>query len=422
MAPFLGCIADDLTGATDLALMLTRGGMRTVQVIGVPPAEATVPDAEAVVVALKSRTLPAEDAIAQSLAALDWLQTVGARRLFFKYCSTFDSTDAGNIGPVGDALADRLGVGFTIACPSFPTNGRSVYQGHLFVGDELLSDSPMKHHPLTPMTDANLVRVLGRQTTRPVGLTGYSIVAKGRQAIADAFVGRTGWSVVDALNDQHLIDIGDAAVDLPLITGGSGLALGLPAAYAERGLAPRRGGVAFAPPSGPSAILSGSCSSATQRQVAEAALIHPSHKLDAVEVAEDPGGAVVDALSWAENQPSGSPVMIYSTAAPDVVAQAQAKLGRACAGSLIEQALANIATGLVDRGVRRLVVAGGETSGAVVETLGVGALDIGPEITPGVPWTVSAGDRPLALALKSGNFGGPHFFAEALAGLGENAS
>jgi len=422
MAPFLGCIADDLTGATDLALMLTRNGMRTVQVIGVPDAEEAAPDAEAVVVALKSRTLPAEMAVDQSLAALSWLQSVGAQRFFFKYCSTFDSTDDGNIGPVGDALADRLSIKHTIACPSFPTNERSVYQGHLFIGDQLLSDSSMRHHPLTPMTDANLVRVLGRQTHRNVGLIGYDIVARGRSAIANAMAGSAGWSVVDALQDAHLVEIGEAAVELTLITGGSGLALGLPSAYADRGLAPLRGGVAFVPPKGPSAMISGSCSAATQEQVARASRNFPSYKLDPLAVAADPRAAVTNALDWAGKQPTSTPILVYSTAAPQAVNDAQERLGRAKAGSLIEDALACIGSELVNQGARRLIVAGGETSGAVVDALGVGALNIGPEITPGVPWTVSTGDRPLALALKSGNFGGPDFFAEALNQLDGNAT
>ncbi|MEM7446116.1 MAG: 3-oxo-tetronate kinase [Pseudomonadota bacterium] len=413
MALFLGCIADDLTGATDLALMLKRGGMRTVQLIGVPKPDLVSPDAEAVVVALKSRTIPADEAVSQSLESLRWLQKAGAKRFFFKYCSTFDSTDDGNIGPVGDALLDLLGSDVTIACPSFPANGRSVFQGHLFVGDMLLSDSPMRHHPLTPMTDANLVRVLGRQTARTVALVGYEVVSRGPEAIQAALADKEGWSVVDAVDDRQLMDIGTAVVDMPLITGGSGLALGLPAAYAERGLISLQVADGFDAPEGPSAIIAGSCSQMTQAQVAKAEARMPSHRIDPIALANDPMSTVRSVLEWAESQTSGAPVLIYSTAEPSAVVEAQAKLGRAEAGTLIEDVLAAIAIGLVGTGVRRLIVAGGETSGAVVNALGVATLEIGPEIAPGVPWTLTNSERPLALALKSGNFGGPDFFTEA---------
>ena len=275
MPPILGCVADDFTGATDLANMLVRGGLRTVQLIGVPRPDAAVPDVDVVVVALKSRTILAADAVGQSVAALDWLKAAGCRRFFFKYCSTFDSTEFGNIGPVADALLDRLGAGFSIACPAFPETGRTIFKGHLFVGDVLLSDSSMRHHPLTPMTDSNLVAVLGRQTARPVGLVQFHDVAAGADAIRARFEALRaeghGYAVVDAVSDAQLHVIGEAIADLDLVTGGSGVAIGLPDAYRRRGLVGAAGVAADAVPAiaGRAAVLAGSCSAATLGQIAD---------------------------------------------------------------------------------------------------------------------------------------------------------
>ncbi|WP_299625909.1 3-oxo-tetronate kinase [Pelagibius sp.] len=414
----LGCIADDLTGATDLALMLVRGGMRTVQVVGVPQRAADLPAADAVVVALKSRTTPPEEAVAESLASAEALLAGGAKQLFFKYCSTFDSTDKGNIGPVTEALMARLDCPFTLACPAFPGNQRAVFQGHLFVGTTLLSDSPLKDHPLTPMRDPNLVSVLSRQTHRKVGLVPFETVEAGAEAIAAGFERARDEGVeiaiVDAISDSHLVAIGRAAAGLSLITGGSGVAMGLPQNFRDRGLLggedPLRN---FAAPAGPAAILSGSCSAATQEQVAmaeEAGI--PAYRVDALSLSSGETSAAA-LLDWAGRQDSSRPLMIYSTAAPETIRGVQDRLGRDQAGALVEETLAEVARGLVDQGVRRLIVAGGETSGAVVNGLSLQALEIGPEIDPGVPWTRSAGEPPLALALKSGNFGAPDFFLKA---------
>ena len=420
MAPVLGCIADDFTGATDLANMLVRGGLRTVQLIGVPEAGTEVPDVDVIVVALKSRTIPVADAVSDSLAALKWLQAAGASRFFFKYCSTFDSTDQGNIGPVADALLDALDADFTIACPAFPETGRTIFKGHLFVGDQLLSESSMRHHPLTPMTDSNLVAVLGRQTARKVGLVQHRDVAGGAEAIgerlqalrADGF----GYAIVDAISDDQLYEIGEALADLPLITGGSGVALGLPNAYRRRDLVPDQPGRADAVPSvsGKALVVAGSCSAATLGQVAVWEQSRPSYNIDPLKLA-DGADEVGAALAVARAHPD-QPVLIYASAAPEVVKAVQQRLGREEAGAMVERALAAIAKTLVDAdGVRRLVVAGGETSGAVVGALGVTGLHIGAQIDPGVPGTVTLGDRTLALALKSGNFGAPDFFEKALA-------
>jgi uncharacterized protein YgbK (DUF1537 family) len=416
----LGCIADDFTGATDLASMLVRSGMTTVQTIGIP-ARPLDEAPDAVVVALKSRTIPAPEAIAQSLAALRWLQAQGARQIYFKYCSTFDSTDAGNIGPVADALLDALGATFTIACPAFPTNKRTIYLGHLFVGDVLLSDSPMRDHPLTPMRDANLVRVLARQTRWGVGLVSHPTVAQGGEAIRSAFAKLQGegvaHAVVDAIDDDDLTAIGAACRDLALVTAGSGVALGLPQNFRAAGLLPARADAATLPSvQGKAAVLAGSCSAQTRRQVALMARTHTAVALDPM--AGSPQVMAQAALARvAHDLEAGRPFLVYSTAEPEQVAAVQAKLGREQAAATIEAAFGALATALVERGVRRLVVAGGETSGAVVQALGIESLAIGPAIDPGVPWTTARGRTTLALALKSGNFGSDDFFTKSLAML-----
>ena len=412
----LGCIADDFTGATDLASTLVRQGMRTVQVIGVPDGPA--PDADAIVVALKSRTIPAQDAVAQSLAALAWLQQAGCQQVFFKYCSTFDSTDEGNIGPVADALVLALGCGFALACPAFPANARSVYQGHLFVGTTLLNESGMENHPLTPMRDANLVRVLSRQTDGRVGLVPFATVAKGGTAIRQAMLGlkEAGhrYAIVDAVTDADLFAIGEAAASHALITGGSGVAIGLPANFRSAGLLQTEGDAGVLPTvAGHAAVLAGSCSRATLFQIGAARDHLPVLELDVL-ATPDAAALTAQALDWAKPLLGETPVVIAASAPPDKVQALQAALGREASGALIEDALARIAAGLVDAGVRRLVVAGGETSGSVVSRLGVQRLRIGAEIDPGVPWTYAEGAGPaMLLALKSGNFGGRDFFAGA---------
>jgi len=420
--PLLGCVADDFTGATDLASMLVKNGMRTVQVIGVPGAADPVPDADAIVVALKSRTAPVAQAVSESLAALAWLQAAGCRQFFFKYCSTFDSTDQGNIGPVADAMVAALGSGFALACPAFPANARSVYQGHLFVGAALLNESGMEKHPLTPMTDANLVRVLSRQTDGTVGLVPFATVEQGAAAIRDAMTalkeqGRR-YAIVDAVTNAHLGAIGEAAAAHALITGGSGVALGLPENFRRAGLLKVQqnpGALPDAP--GHAAVLAGSCSRATLLQIATARDHTPVLELDPL-ATPDAGALAAQAVAWIEGKLGAAPIVIAASAPPERVAALQQRLGRDAAGALVEQALADIAEALVARGVRRLVVAGGETSGAVVTRLGVRRLRIGTEIDPGVPWTFAEGSGPpLLLALKSGNFGARDFFLKSFAAL-----
>lgn len=411
----LGCIADDFTGATDLANNLVRAGMRAVLTIGVPVGALETP-ADAVVVALKTRTLPAAEAVAQSLAALDWLRAQGAEQIYFKYCSTFDSTPEGNIGPVADALLTALGSDFTIATPAFPDNRRTVFKGYLFAGDVLLNESGMQHHPLTPMSDANLVRVLSAQTRRKVGLIDYAVVARGSDAIRTRIeaLRREGVeiAIVDAISNDDLLALGPALKGMPLVTAGSGVAIGLPVNW---GLAP---GAAIGLPreSGAQAVVAGSCSIATQGQVAAfIAAGGPALALDPLRIAAG-DDVVADALAWAAPRLRDGPVLIYSTARPDAVQAAQASLGAARVGALVEDAIARIAAGLARLGVRQLIVAGGETSGAVVQALGLTQLAIGEQIDPGVPWCAgqaSAVGARLSIALKSGNFGGVDFFTRA---------
>jgi uncharacterized protein YgbK (DUF1537 family) len=416
----LGCIADDFTGATDLANNLVRSGMRVVQVMGVPTAPLAL-EADAVVVALKSRTLAPAQAVAQSLAALRWLQCLGAQQVYFKYCSTFDSrftgAERGNIGPVTEALMAALGTSFTIATPAFPDNGRTVFKGHLFVGDVLLNESGMQHHPLTPMRDANLVRVLQAQCTQTVGLLDYRVVAGGPQALRDAMAqlqaDGVGIAVVDALSNDDLMRLGPALKGMPLVTAGSGVAIGLPGNW---GLVPSCTASALPAAHGFRAVVSGSCSLTTQRQVAAfVAQGLPALALDPVRMAA--GADVVgEALAWAAPLLPQGPVLVYSTTDVAALQAVQQQLGVDAAGALVERTLAAIACGLIQQGVRQLIVAGGETSGACVQALGITHLRVGPQIDPGVPWCY-APDAGVHLALKSGNFGGTAFFVRAFEAL-----
>ena len=421
----LGCIADDFTGATDLANNLVRAGMRVVQAIGIP-GQALGTDADAVVVALKSRTLPKDEAIAQSLDALRWLKAQGAQQIYFKYCSTFDSTPQGNIGPVAEALMDALanvkGADFTIAMPAFPDNQRTVFKGYLFVGDVLLNESGMQNHPLTPMTDANLVRVLQAQCRRKVGLIDYKVVAQGEAAIRTRIdqlrAQGVGLAIVDAISNDDLLRLGSALKGMPLVTGGSGVAIGLPANF---GIASSETASALPAATGLQAVVSGSCSLATNRQVlAFIQAGRPALGIDALQIAAGVDVAA-QALAWAEPLLSQGPVLIYSTADSNVVKAVQGQLGVEEAGAMLERTLAAIARGLVALGVRQLVVAGGETSGACVQTLNITQMKIGPQIDPGVPWchaqTHVAPGGGLHLALKSGNFGTDDFFSKAFTGL-----
>ena len=426
--PLLGCIADDFTGATDLANILVRGGMRTVQTIGVPSdALAASLDADAVVVALKSRTAPRERAVAESLEALRWLQGRGCTQFFFKYCSTFDSTAEGNIGPVAEALQDALGADFAIACPAFPGAGRTVYLGHLFVGRKLLNESGMENHPLTPMRDADLVRVLQAQSVGRVGLLAQPDVAAGAARVRERMAALRGegvrLAIADAVSDADLVALGEACADAALVTGGSGLAQGLPANFRRRGTLRESDAAHLPTVPGPAVVLSGSASTATNGQVAAWLRAgRPAFRVDPLALAR--GEAVVEAaLDAVAAAGADATTLIYATTPSDEVRRVQAELGAARAGALIEAALGEVAARLRARGTRRFVVAGGETSGAVIQALGLQALRIGRQIDPGVPETQSLGEaQPLAVVLKSGNFGAEDFFEKALRQLDGGAA
>jgi uncharacterized protein YgbK (DUF1537 family) len=422
----LGCIADDFTGASDLANTLARGpdgrGMAVTQFIGVPDGPASR-QCEAGVVALKTRSIPPSEAVAQSLAALDWLLAQGCRQFLFKYCSTFDSTPEGNVGPVAEALAGRLGAKGVVVCPVFPGAGRTLFMGHLFVKDRLLSESGMENHPLTPMTDPDIRRWLRRQTAGEVGHVPHHVVASSAEAIRMALDGEREASrtlvVVDAISNADLLAIGEAVAGHRLVTGGSGIALGLPGNFRRAGLV-GEGGSAFTPRSGPGLALCGSCSSASLHQVAVHAQDHPAFPLDPEELMADaalPARLAEQALALIGREP-----IIYSTAKPETVAAMQARFGREVVAGRIEAAFGEIARLAVAAGVIRLVVGGGETSGAVISALGVTNLAIGPEIDPGVPAMMEEGARGLRLSLKSGNFGDVGFFAKALRVLGKGKS
>jgi 3-dehydrotetronate 4-kinase len=413
----LGVIADDFTGASDIANTIAKGlpphgGLKTAQFLGVPTGKSP-DDIEAGVVALKTRTVPVEDAVKQSLDALAWLLDQGCQQIVFKYCSTFDSTKDGNIGPVGEALARELGAKAVVACPAFPGAGRTIYMGHLFVHDRLLNESGMQNHPLTPMTDPDIRRWLGYQMTTPVGLITHSVVAQGAASIRSALEASADSTmvIVDATSDDDLVKIGEAVAGDRLVTGGSGIAIGLPANFIKRGLAQGNSSRSVGA-DGPEAILAGSCSGATRGQVDFHKASHPTFAIDVDNVMSGettPDGIVAFIL---ENQ--GRSPLAYSSGTPDEVRKVQEKYGREAVAEKLDGLFADTARALVKSGVTRLVVAGGETSGAVVSALNLGALQIGSEIDPGVPVLLSGGEKPIALALKSGNFGTADFFSKAL--------
>lgn len=422
MTMALGCIADDYTGASDLANTLTRAGLRTVQTIGVPSDDLKLPDVDAVVVSLKSRSIEAGLAVSKSRAAEKWMRERGAEHVLFKICSTFDSTDAGNIGPVMDALHTDSGDAIVLVTPAFPETGRTVYKGNLFVGAEPLNESPLKDHPLNPMHDSNLVRVLARQSKTKIGLVDLAVVARGPDAVrahlSDLAKQGIGAAIADAVFERDLETIGAVALDHRVSVGASGIGLGLARALVASGRVKANNMAAAVGETigGPAACLAGSCSQATLEQITKAEKTMPVLHLDPEQVMAG-SDETRRALAWAKKHLGKGPILIASSSTPDQVAALQARHGRDKAGHAIEQAMADIAEGLMQAGVRRLVVAGGETSGAVVDRLGIPGFLVGPEIAAGVPVlrAVGARDGEMLLALKSGNFGGPEFFNDALA-------
>ncbi|MBY5360891.1 four-carbon acid sugar kinase family protein [Rhizobium leguminosarum] len=423
MAIFLGSIADDYTGASDLANTLTKNGLRTVQTVGIPDPSLALPDVDAVVVSLKIRSVPASDAATAATSAERWLRQRGAGHVLYKICSTFDSTDAGNIGPVTEALSEAAGGGVVLVTPAFPETGRTVYLGHLFVGGQPLNESPLKHHPLNPMHDANLVRVLTRQSRNAVGLVDLTTIGAGPGAVKarldDLRMAGCTAVIADAIFERDLETLGEVALETPVSTGASGLGLGLARALVRSGRISSGGATtadAIRPVGGLSAIVAGSCSKATLRQLDIAERSMPVLRLDPERLLAGPD-EIAAAISWAGDRIAAGPVVIAASAAPEAVSRLQTLHGREASGHAIETATSIITAELVERGVRRLVVAGGETSGAAVDRLAIPAFLIGPEIAPGVPVlrTVGNAQGDMLMALKSGNFGGEDFFTAALA-------
>ncbi len=421
MTLLIGAVADDFTGATDLANTLVHAGLKTVQLIGVPENGVDLQGAEAVVIALKSRSAPVQQAVDESIEATDWLRRRGARKVLSKYCSTFDSTAEGNIGPIADAMMARLAADFALVCPAFPGAGRTIYKGQLFVLDKLLAESPMKDHPLTPMRDSDLMRLMEAQSRHSVGLIDLATVRQGPDAIhARIEVLKSEghrYGVIDVIENEDLMIIGKVAQQHLLVTGGSGIAAGLPAAWRGAGVAGSATDPALPPSKGRALILAGSCSTATRAQIAAIPETWRTWQVSVEDLVSSPDLAdrICAELAAASDD---APCLVYSSAAPEDVTKVQAQYGGAAAGEMLEALMGQIAVKMTAQGVGRLIVAGGETSGAVVSALGVHAMRIGPQIAPGVPWCETLDDPKLALALKSGNFGGPSFFQDALEMLG----
>lgn len=410
----IGCLADDFTGGSDVAAALRRAGLRVALLFDVPDAEVDVPEVDAVVIALKTRTVEPGVAVRQSLDALAWLTDRGVDRVYFKYCSTFDSTDEGNIGPVTDALLSALGESTTVICPASPEHGRTMYRGHLFVHDQLLSESSMRHHPLTPMTDSDIVAVMGRQTDGDVGRLSLLTIREGVHAATTAIKQQQAAGVrhlvADAVDESDLRIIAESAGELRLLTGGAGLAGALGTILADR--AERGVAAPDSVPDGPAVVLAGSCSAATLAQVARAAEVMPSYRLDPA-ATPNPGEMLKDATDWLHSHladGANGPVLIYSSAGPEDRDRARAAMGPDTSDHL-ELTLGNLARTAVNKGVRRVVVAGGETSGSVVQALGVRSVVVDHEADRGVPWCLTADG--VALLLKSGNFGSEDLLVRA---------
>ncbi|MEV7573324.1 3-oxo-tetronate kinase [Pseudarthrobacter sp. NPDC089323] len=414
LAPWLGVIADDYTGASDVAGTLVNAGMRVVQTFGVPDPAVQLHDVDCIVVSLKTRSLPAVEAVDQSLAAAHALTSRGVRQLYFKYCSTFDSTSEGNIGPVADALrSEFVPEGqITVVAPGTPALGRTVYNGVLFAGTDLLQESSMRHHPLMPMTDSNVLRLLQAQTATPVGSVDYSTIEAGVAAVQSRLHKlreEAGYAVADTLNDGHLAVLGAAVLDHPLVTGGSGLVGGLAAA---RGISAQPEPAPASRPTGPAAVIAGSCSEMTNVQIDTFRRMRPSFLVDPVAIAAGQD-LVAEALHFAREHLPDGPILIHSTATPEEVARTQEQLGKARAAEITESSLSTIAEGLVASGCRQLIVAGGETAGAVVRKLGITTARVGREVSPGVPWLATETSPGLSILLKSGNLGTPELFLDA---------
>ena len=411
----LGVIADDFTGATDIAGFLVENGMRTVQLNGIPTGEFDT-SADAVVISLKSRSCLVDEAVTDSVIALKWLQSQGCQQFYFKYCSTFDSTAEGNIGPVTDALLAELGESFTIVCPALPVNGRTVYNGHLFVFGELLSDSGMRNHPVTPMTDSSVVRMMDAQSEGVSGLVNFQTIEQGSDAVTVRFnelkAQGSRYAVVDAFNAEHLVTLGQAAKSMKLITGGSGLAAGIAKNWTEHLVDQSDAKHAGSPVKGPTVVFSGSCSVMTNQQVAVYKQLAPHFAID-VKACLTNDQYANEVFDWVMTNSQGDfAPLVYATADAAELKAIQEEYGAHASSHAVEQFFSQLAIKLQQHGVKNFIVAGGETSGVVTQSLAVKGFHIGPQIAPGVPWVKSVGGE-LSLALKSGNFGDENFFAKA---------
>lgn len=411
----LGIIADDFTGATDIAGFLVANGLRTIQLNGVPEAGLQV-DADAVVISLKSRSCPPDEAVRQSLASLEWLRARDCPQFFFKYCSTFDSTPRGNIGPVTDALLDALGEEFTVICPVLPVNGRTIYNGYLFVNGVPLHESGMRHHPVTPMTDSNIMRVMEAQSRGKAGNVPSSVMDQGVEAVRAALASLKArgmrYAVLDALNDAHLAVMGAAVAEMKLVTGGSGLADGMARAWTELRGDASTAATAGKPVKGRAVVLSGSCSQMTNAQVAAYREAAPALAVDVARCLSD-SAYPAELAEWVQAHSGGALApLLYATMPPEALKEVQARFGAAEASEAVERTFGEVARRLAEAGFEQFIVAGGETSGVVTQSLGITGFHIGPQIAPGVPWVRAVG-RPLSLALKSGNFGAERFFFDA---------
>lgn len=411
----LGVIADDFTGATDIASFLVENAMRTVQVNGVPQ-EALDIEADAIVVSLKSRSCAVDEAINDSLNALTWLKAQGCQQFYFKYCSTFDSTEQGNIGPVTDALMAELGQSFTVVCPALPVNGRTVYKGNLFVFDQPLHESGMRHHPVTPMRDSNVLRLMEKQSQGKSGLVNHQVIEQGVEAVQSQLAQLqsqgVNYAVLDTTTMDQLETLGRAVQSMTLVTGGSGLAAGLAKAWGRQKAQAQAAVSSGQPSQQPAVILSGSCSEMTNRQVAYYQSLAPHFALEVTQCFDNPDYAQ-QVASWVlEHQTGQYAPMVYATADPQTLERIQQQYGAQASSEAVEGFFSLLAHLLKEQGIVNFIVAGGETSGTVTQSLKVSGFHIGPQIAPGVPW-VKAVDGGLSLALKSGNFGDEHFFKTA---------
>ncbi|SBW10400.1 conserved hypothetical protein [uncultured delta proteobacterium] len=416
---FLGVIADDFTGATDIAGFLVNNGLPTVQLNGV--ADVPLPESvQAVVISLKSRSCPAAEAVALSLDALRHCKRLGCSRFFFKYCSTFDSTEKGNIGPVTDAFLKELGQDCTVVCPALPVNGRTVYNGYLFVNGVPLDESGMRNHPLNPMRDANLMRLMDAQSAGKSGNVPVSVIAKGAGAVTECLASLkqqgVSYAVLDALADGDLDTLAEALADMPLVTGGSGLGGALARRYARSARSVGRAECATdlgLPTGGKTVLLSGSCSEMTNRQVAaykEKGPFYPVAVERCMRDAEGYAREMADAIIAAPA--ANLPPLVSATVPPAELSAIQSRFGLASSHAL-ETFFARLAVFLREAGYDHFIAAGGETSSVISQALMVKGFYIGPQIAPGVPWVRAIGE-PLSLALKSGNFGDERFFFAAL--------